>query len=74
MSEKDMRELTDMHGKLSDARSKLGAALYKCELAHKRRPKEFMNQGEALFFTSSCQCDGCRIKKDIMSALEELET
>ena len=74
MSDKEMRDLTDVHGRLSDARAKLGAALYKCELAHNRRPKEFVHASGSFSFGNTCQCDGCRIKKDIMSALEELET
>lgn len=61
--------ITDLYGKMADARSRLGVGLLKCIEMHHQRP------AWALYVDArgKCPCDGCKMRDIVEAAIFDLE-
>ena len=62
--------ITDLYGKMADARSRLGVGLLKCIQMHHLRPSWAFETGAQ---TGVCPCDGCKMRDIIEDAIFALE-
>jgi hypothetical protein len=70
VAEVDTMNLTNLYGKMAEARSRLGVGLLKCIAMHHQRPSWTI---EIERRTSKCPCDGCALRDVIEAAIFELE-
>lgn len=62
--------LTDLYGKMAEARSRLGVGLLKCIEMHHQRPRWTYEEEER---TGVCPCDGCKMRDLIEASIFDLE-
>lgn len=63
-------KLTDLYGKMAEARTRLGAGLLKCITMHHQRPHWAIETEQR---TGVCSCDGCKLRDTIEAAIGDLE-